>query len=232
MRISSTLFCCTFGGLTLAILSCGAWLYLDEQGLPDVRSMQGLAEPGNPPPDFECLISHPVILSYESLGANARYALGAAEYRVNESSGRAAASGHYDAWSSALMLSRLFLCADERPLHRNIDEIRMAIQLKLRYSRKELFTMVANSAFFGDRIVGFEAASLHFFHKHSNELSIQEAALLAGLISRPSYYSPRAHPDRALIRRNQVIDKMVQRGVITAADGLAAKSAPALIASE
>jgi len=90
--------------------------------------------------------------------------------------------------------------------------------------------MFANAAYFGNGVVGIEAASAYYFRKHSYELSIQDAALLASLISSPSYYSPKTHPDRALVRRNLVIDRMAQSGVIGAAEGEAAKRTPVLVA--
>jgi len=212
--------------MAIIIASSAAWLCFDGSGLPDVRSMRGLVEPVTVPISVECLSGHPVVIPYESLGANARYALAAAVAPEDGPSVLAAVRNRNGGSSSAMFVSRRILCREEKPLLRSIDEIRTAIQLERRYSKQDLFTMLANSAYFGDGIVGIEAASLHYFQKHSQELHIEEAALLAGLISRPNYFSPIAHPDRAFTRRNQVIEMMLQKKFITPTDASLAETAP------
>jgi membrane peptidoglycan carboxypeptidase len=97
------------------------------------------------------------------------------------------------------------------------------VQLERRFSRRELFTIFANRAWFGDGQVGVEAAAQHFFQKEPNRLQVEEAALLAGLIQRPAYLSPITHPDRALKRRNEVIDAMVEAHAIDPKEGQTAK---------
>jgi penicillin-binding protein 1A len=81
-------------------------------------------------------------------------------------------------------------------------------------------------AYFGEGLIGVEAASRHYFEKEPASLSIPEAALLAGLLQEPSYYSPTRHPDRALRRRNDVIDKMMANASISSSEGENAKTAP------
>ena len=71
-----------------------------------------------------------------------------------------------------------------------------------------------------------EAAAQHYFHKEPNQLLIGEAALLAGLVARPSYFSPTKHPDRSIQRRNEVIDAMVQVHAISDSDAVTAKLCP------
>ena len=109
-------------------------------------------------------------------------------------------------------------------LERNLKEWRIAEQLRLRFSRDELLTIYANRVWFGDNQVGVEAASQYYFGKEPNQLDIADAALLAGLIRGPSRYSPYKHPDRALARRNEVIDAMLGDHVITDDQGKAAKA--------
>jgi membrane peptidoglycan carboxypeptidase len=79
---------------------------------------------------------------------------------------------------------------------------------------------------FGEDIVGVEPASQHFFHKEPNQLLIGEAALLAGLVKAPSYLSPTKHSDRALLRRNEAIDKMLETRAITESMASTAKASP------
>ncbi|HEY6373448.1 MAG TPA: biosynthetic peptidoglycan transglycosylase [Candidatus Sulfotelmatobacter sp.] len=111
-----------------------------------------------------------------------------------------------------------------KTLNREVAELRMAVQLERRFSRRELFTIFANRAWFGDGQVGVEAAWQHFFQKEPNQLQAGESALLAGLIRAPAYLSPFTHPDRALKRRNEVLDAMVEARAIGAAEGETAKA--------
>src|SRR5215472_1588433 len=97
------------------------------------------------------------------------------------------------------------------------------MQLDRRFSRRDLFSMAANRYYFGDDLTGVQIASQHFFHKDPKDLSIAEAALLVALVRAPSYYSPMTHPDRALKRRNQVVDAMNSYHTISAAEAQAAK---------
>ena len=114
----------------------------------------------------------------------------------------------------------------EETLSRQMDELRTAVQLERRFSRRELFTIFTNRVTFGEDIVGVEPASQHFFHKQPNHLLIEEATLLAGLVKAPSYFSPIKHPDRALRRRNEVIDKMLETRSISESKASAAKASP------
>jgi membrane peptidoglycan carboxypeptidase len=117
-------------------------------------------------------------------------------------------------------------CEPAKTLNRQLDEFRVAVRLERRFSRRELFAIFANRLEFGVEIVGVEPASQHFFHKEPNQLLVGEAALLAGLIRAPSYLSPIKHPDRALRRRNEVIDKMLETRTISQSMASTAKSSP------
>jgi membrane peptidoglycan carboxypeptidase len=124
----------------------------------------------------------------------------------------------------SLEISRSMLCAPSQTLRRDVNELRTAAQLERRFSRRELFTIFANRVWFGAGQVGVEAASQHFFQKEPNQLQAGESALLAGLIRAPAYLSPFTHPDRALKRRNEVLDAMVEARAIDAAEGETAKA--------
>jgi len=123
-------------------------------------------------------------------------------------------------------ISRTMFCAPSRTINRQLDELRTAVQLERRFSRRELFTIFANRLMFGEDMVGVEPASQHFFHKEPNQLLVGEAALLAGLVRAPSYLSPIKHPDRALQRRNEVIDAMVEAHAISESEASTAKDGP------
>jgi penicillin-binding protein 1A len=100
------------------------------------------------------------------------------------------------------------------------------------FSRRQLLTIAANRYYFGDGAMGVQAASQYFFRKNPGELNIAEAALLAGLVKAPSYFSPEKHSDRALGRRNDVMDAMAKEGRIRVAEGESAKASSLQTASD
>lgn len=127
----------------------------------------------------------------------------------------------------SLQLARQLHCGHpSRVLKRELNEFRTAIQLERRFTSQQLLDIYINRAHFGSGLYGIENASLHDFGKHAEELTISEAALLAGVVAAPSRYSVTQHPDRATERRNQVIDEMVQQGSISAQEAQKAKLAP------
>jgi penicillin-binding protein 1A len=119
----------------------------------------------------------------------------------------------------------LFLSAD-RNWPRKIQEAYLAIQIERSFTKQQIFTLYGNQIYLGSGQYGFEAAAQFYFSKHANELSLTEAALLAGLPKGPSAYSPLLNPDKALRRRNLVISEMESDGVITHVQAQQARSAP------
>ena len=83
--------------------------------------------------------------------------------------------------------------------------------------------------YFGDGLYGAEAASLGFFGKHASELSLPEAALVAGLVKSPSAFAPTISLERAVSRRNVVLQTMVDSGAITNAEATTARTAPVVL---
>ena len=130
--------------------------------------------------------------------------------------------GHY-----SLQLSRQLFCDDHRKAwRRNLFEIRTSIQLERHFTKSQLLDIYLNRAFFGTDAYGIENASEHYLAKPANQLSLPDAALLIGLIKSPRWFSPQTHPDKALARRNEVIDAMSERGSITSEEAGQAKIAP------
>ncbi len=125
-----------------------------------------------------------------------------------------------------MQLSRNLFLSPERTFRRKIEEAILAIQIERRFTKPQIFTMYANQIFLGHGVYGFEAGSEFYFGKPARNLTLEEAALLAGLPKAPSYYSPINSPERALRRRNLVINAMLEDGKITAADATRAKNAP------
>ncbi len=118
------------------------------------------------------------------------------------------------------MLSR------EKKLARKIKEMLLAIEIEQRFSKDQIFTMYANQVNFGHGNYGVEAASRFYFGKSAKELTLPEAALLAGLPQRPGELSPIDYPKRALERRNHVLDRMLAEKYIDKAAWQAARQAP------
>src|SRR6202042_3279943 len=95
------------------------------------------------------------------------------------------------------------------------QETLLAIQIERNYTKEQIFTMYANQVYLAHGNYGFEAASEYYFNKPVGQLTLPEAAVLAGLIRGPGY-SPLLHAQRALDRRNLVLELMLRDGKITA----------------
>jgi len=118
----------------------------------------------------------------------------------------------------------LFLSAD-RTAARKIQEAWLAIQIERAFTKEQIFTLYGNQIYLGSGMYGFEAASEFYFSRHAKDLSLTEAALLAGLPKGPVAYSPILNPDKALKRRNLVLSEMESDGVITHAEADKARQA-------
>ena len=127
-------------------------------------------------------------------------------------------------------LVKNFYLSDERTLVRKVNEAFMAVLLDLHYEKQEILEAYANEIFLGQdgnrAIHGFGLASRFYFNRSLDELGIAETALLVALIKGPSYYNPRRHPERALARRNLIVDTLRVQGAIGAEQAAAAKRAP------
>lgn len=103
----------------------------------------------------------------------------------------------------------------EYSLRRKMREAYIAIQMEKMYTKDQILLMYLNTIYYGDGSYGIEAASINYFNKHANELTLAEAALLCGLPQGPSIYDPTVNPDLALDRRNLVLARMLEAGDIT-----------------
>ncbi len=116
------------------------------------------------------------------------------------------------------------LAATADTYQRKINELRYAIAFEQKYSKDWILERYLNIAYFGDGAYGIEAASRHYFSRSASNLSLRQAALLAGLVKNPSGYDPTNNPARARDRRDVVIDRMAQLNVISRSDAERAKS--------
>ncbi|MBZ5705826.1 MAG: PBP1A family penicillin-binding protein [Acidobacteriia bacterium] len=157
---------------------------------------------------------------YRHWGINVWRIAGAA-YRDIESGGRVQGAS-----TLTMQLARNLFLSPDRSFHRKIQEALLAIQIERRFTKSQIFTMYANQIYLGHGVYGFESASQFYFSKPAKQLTLDEAALLAGLPKSPGYYSPINHPDRALKRRNLVINSMLEDGKITAPQAAEARNRP------
>jgi penicillin-binding protein 1A len=125
-----------------------------------------------------------------------------------------------------MQLARNLFLSPDRRWQRKVQEAMLAIQIERRFTKPQIFTLYANQIALGHGVFGFEAASEFYFSKPAKQLTLPEAALLAGLPKGPTYYSPINHPDRAQKRRNLVINAMLEDGKITATQANDARSSP------
>ncbi|MBO1415753.1 transglycosylase domain-containing protein [Streptomyces sp. FH025] len=116
--------------------------------------------------------------------------------------------------------------AQRKTLGRKIQELKVAIKLEEELSKDQILTNYLNITYYGNGAYGVEAASQRYFSKPNKDLTIAEAATLAGLVQNPSQYDPKRYPDNAVKRRNVVIDKMLENKHITADQAKEAKAAP------
>ncbi len=103
----------------------------------------------------------------------------------------------------------------ERSLKRKVREAYIAIQMEKTYTKDQILMMYLNTIYYGEGAYGIEAASITYFNKHASELTLNEAATLAGVPNSPSYYDPIVNIDAAKQRRNHVLDRMLAVGDIT-----------------
>jgi penicillin-binding protein 1A len=155
---------------------------------------------------------------YRHSGINLWRILGAA-YRDIASGGKVQGAS-----TLTMQLARNLFLSPDRSFYRKVQESLLAIQIERRFTKPQIFTLYANQIFLGHGAYGYEAASEYYFSKPAKQLKLEEAALLAGLPKAPQYYSPINHPDRAIKRRNLVLNAMLEDGKITAAQAVDAKA--------
>src|SRR5665811_2362532 len=118
------------------------------------------------------------------------------------------------------------LAAQEQALQRKVLELRCAIALETKYSKDEIRNRYLNIAYYGDGTYGVEAAAKHYCGVTAKDLTLAQAAMLAGLTQNPVATDPVNHPQAALDRRDVVINRMLELGLISADDAAKAKATP------
>jgi penicillin-binding protein 1A len=112
-------------------------------------------------------------------------------------------------------LARLLFLSNERTLSRKLKEVIVSVQLEQELSKAEILELYMNYVYYGQGAYGIDAAADIYFHKKPSQLSVTEAAMLAGMPQAPSAYNPLVSPDMAKARRNEVIQNLVEVRSIT-----------------
>ncbi len=128
------------------------------------------------------------------------------------------------------LAKNLFL-TPEKTVTRKVQEAVLAIWLESKFSKDEILQLYLNRVFFAPGANGIEKASQVFFNKSAVELSIMEAATLAGMLKAPTTYNPTNHPEASAARASLVLDAMVRENFISAEDGQASVTAPSSVVS-
>lgn len=157
---------------------------------------------------------------YEHGGVDAIRVAGAV--LANLEAGRRAEGGS----TITQQLARLSFLTRDKTYRRKVKEIVLASYIEREYHKNDILEMYLNKVYFGDGLYGVEAAAQGYLGKSASDLTVDEAALLAGLIQSPSSYAPTGNLDRALARRAVVLQTMVSSGVIDAQTAERAKTAP------
>jgi penicillin-binding protein 1A len=125
-----------------------------------------------------------------------------------------------------MQLARNFYLSTEKTFTRKIYEILLALKIESQLTKEQILEVYMNQIYLGQRAYGFAAASEIYFGKPLKDVSIAEAAMLAGLPKAPSAYNPISNPKRAVQRQQYIIDRMLDNGFITEAQHDAAKAQP------
>ena len=123
-----------------------------------------------------------------------------------------------------MQLARNLFLSPKRMYGRKVREIMLAVQIERRFTKPQIFTLYANQIYLGHGVYGFATGAEYYFGKPAKDLTLAEAALLAALPKAPNNYSPLRNPERALRRRNLVIDCMLASGKISATEATIAKN--------
>ncbi|HEX6159994.1 MAG TPA: transglycosylase domain-containing protein, partial [Thermoanaerobaculia bacterium] len=126
-------------------------------------------------------------------------------------------------------LAKQVFLTPEKTLRRKINEAFLAVQIEKDFTKDQIFELYANQIYLGHGAYGVEAGSRLYFGKHAKELALHEAAVLAALIRSPMYYSPITHPDRAKMRRDYVLRRMLAEKFIKPEQYQQAVNAPIVL---
>lgn len=111
-----------------------------------------------------------------------------------------------------LVKNTLGLDPNDQSIERKFQEAALAIKVEENYTKDQILTLYLNQVFFGNNVYGISTASQFYFDKPPSELNVAEAAMLAGIIRAPGYYDPLERPNKMVLRRNDVLNRMITLG--------------------
>ncbi len=138
-------------------------------------------------------------------------------------------AGHLLFMSGTLLQYELFPIGFEKSIERKVKEALLAIQIEKRYTKREILTLYCNQIHFGHGTNGVEAAARLYFNTRAKDLTVEQAALIAGIIQSPARQSPYVDMAAATRRRNYVLSRMATEGYITQAESEQARSQPIVL---
>jgi len=199
------------GLVLLTVAGVCSWLFFYTGDLPDFDHLSQFAPSTSSVVSDSCLASPSTSIPFDRIGDPLKNALAAAEpWRLLPD-----------------QIARSLMCNHSGGMGKyHLNTIRLSWHIRMHFSKQQIFTIYANRAYFGAGITGVENASKKFFHKEPDALSTQDAALIAGLLRAPDYYSLDKHPERALQRRNKVLEGMVVQGKLSAPDAARLEATP------
>ena len=187
------------------------WFFLYTGDLPDIGQLAQFAPVEQAVASDACLSSASTVVPSDRIDRTFFPALTTAE------------RNH----SLDLQIARLMMCGrQQRPVSYGLATIRLGWHIRRKFSEQQIATIYANRAYFGAGATGVQNASVKLFGKGADHLSIEEAALLAGILTGPDRFSPYAHPEKALERRNKVLADMATEGKISAIEAARAETTP------
>ena len=191
-----------------------SWLFVYIGDLPEFDHLSLFAPGIQSVVSDSCLTGPSTSIPFDRIGKSFQDALSTAE----------PASSMPQRIAMTLMCNRR-----ESPIQYELDTVRLSWHIRTHFSDQQLFTIYANRAYFGAGMTGVQNASKDLFHKDSEALRVEEAALIAGLLRAPAALSPRKHPKQALLRRNKVLEEMVSKGKLSADDAARLEATPIVI---
>jgi membrane carboxypeptidase/penicillin-binding protein len=195
----------------VVLTGLAVWFFVYTGDLPDIGQLTQFAPAEQAVASDACLSSASTVVPSDRIDSTFFSALATAE------------QNH----SFDLQIARLMMCGRQyRPVPYQLATIRLGWHIRRKFTEKQIATIYANRAYFGVGVTGVQNASVKLFGKGADHLSIEEAALLAGMLAAPDRFSPYAHPEKALERRNKVLADMATEGKISAAEAARAEIAP------
>lgn len=137
-------------------------------------------------------------------------------------------TGHIQSGGSTITMqvAKNYFLTRERTFSRKFNEILLALQIEQELSKNEILELYVNKIYLGNRAYGIQAAARVYYGKDINELSLDQLAMIAGLPKAPSRYNPVINPERAMTRRNWILQRMLKLGFIEQASHDVASSQP------